>query len=280
VGWLRAAWKGVRLPLGVRAAACRYPARSTQHAARSTAFLFVALLGLGAGCARPFGRIERAIQARLPEVVGPADAYDVRISRSAGRILGGTIGWLEIDGRNVRPNGNVQLDRVAVRLEGVRFEREQPSLREIRQASVQVRVSADSVLSFLRARNPRLADMELDFLPNRMRIVVPPSLLETEGPLVIEGRPVLVGPATVNWEASRIATLRDAVPEGGLRKLEEIFNPIVDLSSLRFALELLRVSVAPDGLTVAGMAALGPEQFQRAEGRGGRRVTGRARNQP
>lgn len=227
------------------------------------------LLLVGAGCTRPFGRIEDSIEARLPEVIGPADDYDVRISRSIGRTLRGTVGWLEIDGRNVRPNGMVNLDRVAVRLEGVQVDHRRRRVREIEEAQVQVRVSAASIDSYLQSRNSELAEVNVEFLPNRLRLTIPPSLAESEGPLVIEGRPVLAGPDTVNWEASRIATLRDAVPEEGLRKLEEILNPIVDLSRMRFPVELTRVSVTPDGLTVAGRASLGPEQLQGSASRKG-----------
>lgn len=241
---------------------------------RPEVWLLMFLLAI-AGCTGPFGRIEHSIEARLPEVVGPAEAYDVRISRSIARTLRGTVGWLEIDGRNVRPNGMVNLDRVEVRLEGVRVDHQRGRVQEIEEARVRVRVSAASIDAYLQSRNSELAEVRVEFLPNRLRLTIPASLAETDGPLVIEGRPVLAGPDTVNWEASRIATLRDAVPEEGLRKLEEILNPIVDLSRMRFPVELMQVSVTPEGLTVAGRASLGPEQLQGAASAGSRAAPSR-----
>ena len=48
-------------------------------------------VGLSSGCSRasPFRAIERSVRAELPRLLGPADRYEVTVSRSDGGLIAG-----------------------------------------------------------------------------------------------------------------------------------------------------------------------------------------------
>jgi hypothetical protein len=219
-----------------------------------------------AGCGRPFGRVERRIEARLPEVVGPADEYEVQISRSVASTLNGKVRWLEVHGRNVEPAPGMRLERVELRLEGLRLDQNFRQIRAIRRAEVEFDVSEESLNASLDQRSPDLREVDVDFVPRHIRIRVPGPLVDAEGPVEFEGEPVLTTPTTIDWKFSRLVVADYSVRSDVLRKLTEAFNPVVDLSRLKFPVQLTRVQVGERLLTVGGAASLTAEQLQELSG--------------
>src|SRR5438445_286434 len=114
------------------------------------------------GCSRadPFRAIERSIQAELPRMIGPADRYEVTVSRSGGRLIAGHIPWIEIRGRNVRAIEGLILDELQVRLEGVRFNRSDRRVTEIAQTQFSAGISDASATRFVLRRSPALRDVQ------------------------------------------------------------------------------------------------------------------------
>src|SRR4051812_6356229 len=90
-------------------------------------------LGMAIGCGRvnPFRAIERQVRDELPHLIGPADQYDVTVSRSGGSLMAGRIPWITIHSRNVRAIKGLNLDELQVRLEEVRFDRSTRTVQEI-----------------------------------------------------------------------------------------------------------------------------------------------------
>lgn len=224
----------------------------------------------GSGCGgKPFRRTERSIQARLSTVIGPADHYEVRLSRSTAGALRGRLRWLEIRGEKVEVVKDLKLDELAIRLEDVRFNRESGRLQEIGRAQFVAGITGDSVTEYLRRKASVLGEVEVRFTRGRMQIRIrpdffdPEELPESEAPIEIEGRPVLHGEKEIHWEASRIAVLRHEVPESLLRELEGVLNPLIDLEDARFPLRLSQIRIDHGRVVVAGLATLSPEIFRR-----------------
>jgi LmeA-like phospholipid-binding len=214
------------------------------------------------GCGDPFGGVERRIETRLPEVVGPADDYHVRVSRSVSSALGGKVRWVEVRGRNVQTRPGLTLNQVDIRLEGIWYDRKRRQLKEVRSAAIQVGMSAAAVGAYLHRRSPRLEGVQVSFLPDRIRLKVPGELVQAEGPVEVEGRPVMASPTTVDWKETRVVAAGYQVPADLLRKLEQSVNPIADLSHLKFPVQLTRLDVEQGMLTLGGAASLTAEQLQ------------------
>lgn len=229
--------------------------------------LFAAVLVLAAaGCGRPFGNTERRIEARLPELVGPAEEYRVQLSRSTAGALRGRMRWMNVTGRNVELSPGVNVDRVDLRLEGIRADRRWRRLREIRKAEIKLELSEASLNRALDQRSPDFRDVQITLTSGRIRVVAPGPLVDAEGPVTIEGEPVLTTPTTLYWKRSRVAVGEFEVPDAALRKLEAAFNPLVDLSKLKYPVRLTHVAIGEGNLTVSGAASLTAEDLEGVTG--------------
>jgi hypothetical protein len=225
--------------------------------------LFCILLSLG-GCGRanPFRAVERSIQAELPRLIGPADRYQVTVSRSGGNLIAGRIPWIDIRGSNVRAIEGLNLDELEVRLEGVRFDRGDRSVREIEQSRFAARIGAPSVTQYVRRRSPNLRDVQVRFAQGAVQVRVSPALLGLGVPVEVNGRPKLRGASAIDFDVSRVAVLRLGLPEFAVSRIEERINPLVDLAGLPFPLQLRDVRIEGDRVVVVGAASLTPAQFQ------------------
>jgi DUF2993 family protein len=229
----------------------------------SCAVLFVALLA-SAGCSRasPFRSMERSIRAELPRLIGPADGYEVAVSRSAAGLIAGRIPWIEIHGHHVRAVQGLNLDVLAVRLEGVRFNRTDHTVREIEQSRFEAGIRAGSITQFIHARRPALRDVRVTITRGEIHVRVTPSLLGLGVPIEVDGRPVLHGATAIDFEISRVSLLRLGLPEFGVRRLEERVNPIVDLSTLPFPVRLSAARIEGEQVVVDGTPTLAPSQLK------------------
>jgi hypothetical protein len=195
-------------------------------------------------------------------VVGPADEYHAEISRSMFSALNGKVRWLEVIGRNVETPVGLRVDRVELRVEGIRLDREWERIRAIRRAGIELEFSEEALNNYLSQRSPELQGARIRFLTGRLRVVVPGALVDAEGPVELEGEPVLTTPTTVDWKRSRLVVGDYEVPDTLLRELEEAFNPLVDVGSFRIPVQLTQMDVSAGRLTVGGTASPTAEQLQ------------------
>ena len=232
------------------------------------AVLLVAL-SLCAGCSHvsPFRSIERSIRAELPQMIGPADRYDVSVSQSGAGLIAGRIPWIEIHGHNVRAIQGLNLDDLTVRLEGVRFSRATRAVREIEQSRFEARVAAGSIVQSIHSRSPGLREVGVGITRGEVQVHAAPTLLGLGVPIEVDGRLVLRGPTAIDFEASRVSVLRLGLPEFAVRRLEARINPLADLATLSFPVRLSAVRVDGDRVVVEGTATLNPAQLQAPGGR-------------
>jgi hypothetical protein len=215
----------------------------------------------GCGGSSPFRSVERSIRDELPRLIGPADRYEVTVSRSSGGLIAGRIPWIHIHGRNVRAVAGLNLDDLQVRMEDVRFSRASRKVQQIGGTQFEAQVSAASVASYLHHRSPNLRDVRVAFTGGAVRVSAARPLLGIGVPFDIEGRPVLRSPAVIDFAASRVAVLRLGLPEFAVRRVEERINPLVDLTAMPLPLSLTAVRVEGDHALISGTVQLDPAKL-------------------
>jgi hypothetical protein len=227
----------------------------------------VSLLVLaGCGRANPFRAVERSIEAELPRLIGPADRYQVAVSRSGSNLVAGRIPWIEIHGRNVRAIEGLTMDELEVRLEGVRFDRGDRTVEEIARSRFAARIGAASVTRFVRQRSPSLRDVRIRFARGNVQVNASPALLGMGVPVEVTGQPRLRGGKAIDFDASRIAVVRLGLPEFAVARIEERINPLVDLTGMPFPIQLTDVLLEGDRVVVAGNALLNPADLRSGAG--------------
>jgi hypothetical protein len=224
-------------------------------------FLLVFCLTGGCGGSSPFRSVERSIRDNLPRLIGPADRYEVTVSRSSGGLLAGRIPWINIHGRNVRVVAGLNLDDLLVRLEDVRFSRASRKVQQIGGAQFEAQVSAASVANYLHHRSPNLRDVQVAFAGSSVRVSAARPLLGIGVPFDVEGQPILRSPTTIDFAASRVAVLHLGLPEFAVRRVQERISPLVDLTAMPLPLSLTAVRVEGGRVLISGTTHLDPARL-------------------
>jgi hypothetical protein len=216
------------------------------------------LLAVLAGCSKtdPYAATERSIRRSLPELIGPAREYSVRVARSDTNLLGGKIAWIEILGRGVRVSDGLMIDDLEVRLEDVRFNHGDRTITSVSGSAVTVRISETSATRYITERGPQFEGVRLEFRANEAVVHATPALLGIRVPVKVSGRPILRGEQAIDFDTSHLAVSILPIPASLLPVLERRINPILDLAPLNLPLRLSGVRIDPGFAVVTGSARL------------------------
>jgi hypothetical protein len=195
----------------------------------------------------------------LPEQIGPAQAYSVRIPHSGTGLLHGAIAWIEIHGEAVQAAEALTVDDLRVRLEDVQFDRRKRAITSVGASAITARVSEESAARYLARRGPDFQNLRFTFRENEVIVHAAPALLGLHVPVNVTGQPVLRSERVVDFEASRLALGPLSVPQPILSLLEQRLNPIFDLSTLHLPMRITSVGVEPGYAVIRGTASLRSE---------------------
>lgn len=186
------------------------------------------VLLVASGCAPPTGQIERAIERELPTAIGPADRYQVTITGLSG--TANRAERVEILGERVRLPDAPELDRLAIRLDGVRLDSRRESIERADSTRASVRMTASALESYLRD-HPNLRDATVSLrAPDRATLRVRPTLGGlSAGAVDIEGR-LAPDAGGVGFAIGSVRAGEFGLSEAVTRRLSDMLNPLVDLA--------------------------------------------------
>jgi hypothetical protein len=207
-----------------------------------------------AGCSKadPYAATERAIRRSLPGRLGPARSYSVRIARSETNLVGGKIGWIEIEGREVQAASNLIVDELRVRLDDVRFDRGDRTITDVGSSAVSARISAEAATRYVVRRGPQYEGVRFEFHANEAVVHATPALLGIRLPVKVSGRPLLRGEHEIDFDTSHLALGILPLPSPLLSLLERRINPILDLKTFDLPVILKDVHIEPGYAVVQG----------------------------
>lgn len=203
---------------------------------------------LFAGCVPSAGQIERGLEDELPELLGPADRYDVEIEGLRAR--SGEASRVTAVGERVQLREAPVVDRLDVELLGVKYDRGEDRLERVERASATARITPLDLADFLEAhRNVREAAVAFD-APNRATIRLRPEVggialprgvtVEVTGRLEPAGR-------RLHFEVTDVEAAGVNLGQAAASGLADLVNPLVDLSDSPAELRVTDVRVE-DGL--------------------------------
>jgi len=207
-------------------------------------------MGLVVSCT-PAGLVERQIEGQLPRYIGPADRYDVDIEGL--RVRANEADRLTMVGERVRPDGSPVVDQLSLELAGIQFDREAGQLTQVLSAGAAAQVRAGDLADFV-ALDPNIRAAEIALSsPNQLTLEVAPELgsfpvpegitLAVTGELTGSGSQVLVNVTNVRAAGFNVSGM-------AAQQLNQILNPLVDLSDLPVALTVKSVSVVEDTIVL------------------------------
>jgi hypothetical protein len=227
---------------------------------RITVFLLLAVtipLALFAGgCADGIarGKAEKEIVRVLPEIIGPAESYQVKVDGSAASLLKGELQGVRITGSNVRPEGLPRLARLEASASQVKVDTRTYRILSAGQAHWKGWLDEEELTALLRDRVPYLRDI---------------SIRVTGGHIEAAGR-AAYGPVGASGSVRAVPAVRNGreiwlvprhisalgvgaqVPQWAGERAADIINPVYVLPAERLPLTLERIATEPGLLRLEG----------------------------
>lgn len=195
--------------------------------------------------------IEQRIAAELPRQIGPADRYSVQVDGL--QLSRRTLGEVTVVGEGVRPErGGPRLDRMTLRLEGVRVDGRGREVERVERAEGTARILPADLAAFLeQSDGVRQAQVQLtapDGATVRLRPEIEGLVLPAGIRAEVSGRFVAEGGA-VRFEVESVRALGASLGARAVERVSNAVNPIVDLAGTPADVSVERVFVE-DGVLV------------------------------
>ncbi len=220
-----------------------------------SALVGAGMTGLLLASCSPTNLVEQGIERELPKYVGPADSYDVKIEGL--RVGAGSAESVVAVGNRVRPEGAPVIERLALDLSEVVYDRKSERLSEVGGARLTAVIRTEDLADFLETnRNVNEAEIVLqspDQATIRVRpqlgdFVVPPGItVAVTGQLAGQGTQLIFNVTNVSAAGLDVSAI-------AARRLSDTINPLADLKNLPIQVEITSVMVAGEtiGLEVVG----------------------------
>ena len=208
----------------------------------------------------PESLVEQGIERELPKYVGPAESYDVDITGL--KVAAGSADSVVAVGERVQPEGSPVIDRLALDLQGVVYDRKAERLSKVEGARLTAVIKSYDLADFLESdRNVRSAEVILRS-PNRATLRIQPDLgrfvlptgvtVDVKGELIAEG-------TQLSFEIDEVSAAGLDLSSMVARRLSALVNPLADLKELPVSVEITSVVVAGESI---GLEVVGdPESF-------------------
>ncbi|MEL6552988.1 MAG: DUF2993 domain-containing protein [Cyanobacteria bacterium J06621_11] len=210
--------------------------------------------GLLTSCT-PTSLVEQGIERELPKYVGPAEKYDVEIE---GLDVGsGSAQSVKAVGERVRPEGAPVIDRLALDLSDVVYDKDAAKLTQVNRARLTAVIKTPDLADFLETyRNVNEAAVVLRS-PNEATLSIRPQLGDYSVPpgITVDVTGDLVGEGTqLRFDVTEVRAAGIDMSAIASARLSNAINPLADLKNLPIDVDITSVMVAGEtiGLEVVG----------------------------
>jgi hypothetical protein len=223
--------------------------------------LLVLLFGLVAivsGCTRAINHAaERRIRDELPDLIGPARRYQVRVEGSAGRAAHGRLQRVIVDGDDVQLSNGLLLDQLHLELKNVEADLDSKSLRHVDSARFTAVIGEAGLDEFLAGEAPegetiRKTHVALD--NNTVTLSAERVVLGVGIPFHVTGPLRIIGPQKIEIDSDRLTVAGLPISGLPLRFLKERFESAIDLSTLPLPVHVEAVQTTKGKLILSGTA--------------------------
>lgn len=206
--------------------------------------------------------VAHAIEARLPDVVGPARHYTASVSGSALGMLRGQAKRVLIIGDKVELRNGLTLSRFTADMTGIRLSATRDRITHVDHASFTATTTEQQLNHYLANRFADVPDCRVDLREDGAAISAKPEIAGLPVELKADGRIRIADGHKVVFEVSGVSAEGLNLPTPGFVRdyLEKHINPILDTAGWELGLRLQSVKTTPDFITLTGTARLAAMQ--------------------
>ncbi len=216
------------------------------------------LIGLNlTGCNRPVNReAEKRVKAILPELLGPARQYSVRVEGGWDRTLRGKLRKVAVEGFDVELASGLLLDTLRLDLDNVDVDIDRSQVRSVGAARFTATISKKTLDEFLAGESPEGETLKNTRITlednNRVTIASQRVVLGVGVSFTVSGPISLAGTQRIGFDAQGATVAHVSVPGFVVNYLKDRFVNGIELKSLAFPVALQRVETRAGLLTLSG----------------------------
>lgn len=202
-------------------------------------------------------RVEKGIREALPQYIGPAKQYTVRADGSSTDMLNGLIAGLHIEGRDVEIHPNLTVSRLIVDMQEVRFDPGSRAVTSVASTKFEATVSEAMVNRYIEETQGD-SDLTVRLDPGKVLVQFVPRVAGVDVLITVAGKPMIVGGDKINFVADAGSIARLPVPAFAVNKVLDRVNPILDMSVMKFPVQLTDLLVKKGSVVIRGTAVFKP----------------------
>jgi hypothetical protein len=226
---------------------------------RFTAVLvFVTPLVYGCGSQSPQHLAAKAIEKRLPALIGPAQSWEVNVAGSDLDLARGHASEVRIHGVSVNIKDNLTLDDVFIDSHNLTFDKSSHKLTHADNTTAAVSISAQNLSTYLYARHPKWSNIQLTYTDKDIQAHLPLDVLGQTANVDIRGQfvPDPNNPSDLDLHVDSASVASVSVPVSVVNYAVARYNPIVSLHGLRYPVQVQSSKVSNGLLTLQGSIQL------------------------
>jgi hypothetical protein len=211
------------------------------------------------------------IKAALPQVVGPADEWDVDVTGNPGTIIRGRIPGVIIHGVNVHVSPEVTMVQLDIKATNVSVDIRRRALKNIEAltfAGIMTQQELDSYLAATAASSKgRPDDFMVRLNQHDLTMSFSKKVTAFHIPVSLAGRLAVSrhGDNKIDFLPSNLKVARLPIPERIVKYVADAINPAIDLSDMSFPVHLANIHVDSQRIMLSGEARIPKSAFQAAQ---------------
>jgi len=210
-------------------------------------------------CNRPVNReAEKRVKAVLPDLLGPARQYSVRVDGGWDRTLRGKLRKVAVEGFDVELSSGLVMDSLRLDLQDVDVDIDRKQVRSVGAARFVATISKKTLDEFLAGESPEGETLKNTRVTleanNRVTISSQREVLGVGVPFTVSGALSLAGAQRIGFDAQGATVARVPIPGFLVNFLKDRFVNGIELKSLSFPVELQSVETRPGLLILSGTA--------------------------
>lgn len=224
------------------------------------------------GCAGPVNHsVADGIKSALPQVIGPAQEWDVAVTGNPGTIIRGRIPGVVIHGRDVQASPQITIASLDIKAADVVVDVRRRALKSIGSLTFAGVLTQPNLNDYLAATAPaahgrpdNLAitlndhDLLLSFDQKVSSFKIP---VRVAGGLAVSSK----GDDKIDFEPTNLKVASLPIPRSIVLYAARAINPAIDLSSLSFRVHLAGIRVDSRRVLFAGAAEVPDSAFRVAQ---------------
>lgn len=218
----------------------------------------------GCGSLSPQIIAAHKISDALPQILGPAAHYEVRVQGDTMALTRGRARTIHVEGRDVQLSPTITLDTLTFDAQDVSFDTKARKLQKVGQVAFVGTMGQAHLESYLGnvKMSKMLQGLRIKLRPSDVQAQVPVNAGPIHTTVTVYGNPAPNGPdaQSINFVVDKARLGFLPVPAVLFNQALKEVNPIVDLSAVRVPIRVRSTSVEGGKLVLRGTAKLEPPE--------------------